>query len=107
MNMRRRLNFVYLAGMIPVVLLLGMLLFLVLENLLSGRAVYGDKLGNSYEVIGFAAFLVNVGILGLVGWLVTYIAFLISRSPKLIQVHRVVGAVSGLLVTAGLLYGAS
>jgi hypothetical protein len=71
MKMRKRFNFVYMVGMTPVVLLVGLLILLTLDNLLSGRAVYGDRFGNRYEVEGLAAFWVNLGILGLICWLGT------------------------------------
>lgn len=107
MNMNKRPNFIYLAGMIPVVLLVGMLIFLTFDNLLSSRAVYGDKVGNAYEVEGLAAILVNLGILGLIGWLGFYLAFLVSRASILLLIHRVIGVVSGLCIAVGLVYGLS
>jgi hypothetical protein len=107
MNMSKRPNFVYLAGMIPVLFVVGLLIFLTFDNFLSGRAVYGDKFGNAYEVQGIAAILVNLGILGLVGWLGSYLAFLIWRSPKLMRFHQAIGVVSGLCVVVGLVYGLS
>jgi hypothetical protein len=93
--------------MIPVALLVGMLIFLTFDNLLSSRAVYGDKLGNKFEVEGLAAILVNLGILGLVGWLGFYLAFLINRTSTLMLIHRVIGAISGLCIAVGLVYGLS
>ena len=107
MNMSKRPNFVYLAGMVPVLFVVGLLVFLTFDNLFTGRAVYGDKFGNAYEVQGFAAILVNFGILGLVGWLGSYLAFLKWRSPKLMRFHRAIGVVSGLCVVAGAIYGFS
>ena len=47
-----------MAGMIPVLFVVGLLIFLTFDNLLSSRAVYGDKFGNAYEVDGLAAILV-------------------------------------------------
>lgn len=96
-----------MAGMIPVIFVGGILVFLTFNNLLSGRAVYGDRFGNAYEVEGLAAILVNLGILGFIGWLGSYLAFLVKRSPKLIRVHRAIGVVSGLCIVVGLVYGLS
>ena len=96
-----------MAGMIPVLFVVGLLIFLTLDNLLSGRAVYGDKFGNAFEVEGLAAILVNLGMFGLIGWLVSYLAFLVNRSPKLMQFHRAVGVVSGVFIAVGLVYGLS
>lgn len=107
MNMSKRPNFVYMAGMMPVLFVVGLLIFLTFDNLLSGRAVYGDKFGNAFEVEGLAAILVNLGIFGLIGWLGSYLAFLVKRSPKLMQVHRAVGVVSGVFIAVGLAYGLS
>ncbi|WP_211183395.1 hypothetical protein [Thalassotalea sp. Y01] len=107
MNMSKRPNFIYMAGMIPVLFVVGLLIFLTFDNLLSSRAVYGDKFGNAYEVDGLAAILVNLGIFGLIAWLGSYLAFLVKRSPKLMQVHRALGIVSGIFILVGLVYGLS
>ena len=107
MNMSKRPNFIYMVGMVPVLFVVGLLIFLTFDNLLSGRAVYGDKFGNAYEVEGLAAILVNLGIFGLIGWLGSYLAFLVNRSPKLMWVHRAIGVVSGVCIAVGLLYGLS
>ncbi|KZY35122.1 hypothetical protein A3754_18720 [Alcanivorax sp. HI0083] len=107
MNMSKRPNFIYLAGMVPVFFVVGLLVFLTFDNLFTGRAVYGDKFGNAYEVQGVAAILVNFGILGLVGWLGSFLAFLIWRSPRLMRFHRAIGVVSSLCVVGGLVYGLS
>ena len=96
-----------MAGMIPVLFLVGLLLFLTFDNLLSSTAVYGDKFGNAYEVEGLAAILVNLGIFGLIAWLGYYLAFLVKRSPKLVQVHIAVGVVSVVFIAVGLVYGLS
>ncbi|USA41697.1 hypothetical protein NCG89_09210 [Spongiibacter taiwanensis] len=105
--MSKRPNFIYMAGMIPVLFVVGLLLFLTFDNLLSGRAVYGAKFGNAFEVEGVAAILVNLGILGLIVWLGSYLAFLVKRSPKLMQFHRAAGVVSSVLIAVGLVYGLS
>jgi len=107
MNMSKRPSFIYMAGMIPVLFVVGLLIFLTFDNLLSSRAVYGDKFGNVYEVEGLAAILVNLGIFGLIGWLGSYLAFLVNRSPKLMRVHRAIGIASGVCIAAGLVYGFS
>ena len=91
MNMSKRPNFIYMAGMIPVFFVVGLLIFLTFDNLLSSRAVYEDKFGNAYEFEGRAAILVNLGIFGLIGWLGSYLAFLVKRSPKLMRFHRAIG----------------
>ena len=105
--MSKRPNFIYMAGMIPVLFVVGLMIFLTFDNLLSNRAVYGDKFGNTYEVEGLAAILVNLGIFGIIGWLGSYLAFLVSRSPKLMRVHRTIGVVSGVCIAVGLVYGLS
>jgi len=96
-----------MVGMMPVLFVVGLLIFLTFDNLLSGRAVYGDKFGNAFAVDGLAAILVNLGIFGLIGWLGSYLAFLVKRSPKLMQVHRALGVVSGVFIVVGLAYGLS
>lgn len=106
-NMRKRSRFIYLAGMIPVIFVAGLLAFLALSNLLLNRAVYGDSLGDAYEVEGLAAILVNLGILGLVGWLGSYMAFLFNRTPRAMLVHRIIGVVSCVCIVAGLAYAVS
>lgn len=68
MKMSKRPNFVYLTGMIPVIFVVGLLVFLTLDNLLSSRAVYRDKLGGAYEVEGLAVILVNLGISSIIIW---------------------------------------
>jgi len=88
MNMSKRPRLIYMVGMIPVLFVVGLLIFLTFDNLLSSRAVYGDKFRNAYVVEGIAAILVNLGILGLIAWLGSYLAFIVKRSPKLMQVHR-------------------
>jgi len=93
--------------MIPVIFVAGLLVFLTLSNLLSSRAVYGNSLGDAYEVEGLAAILVNLGILGLVGWLGSYMAFLFNRTPRAMLVHRSIGVVSCVCIVAGLAYGIS
>ena len=105
--MRKRPNLIYVAGMIPVLFVVGLLIFLTFDNLLFSRAVYGDKFGNAYEVEGLAAILVNLGIFGLIVWLSSYLAFLVKRSPKLMQLHRAAGVVSGVFIAVGLVYGLS
>ncbi|MCK2149613.1 hypothetical protein MYE70_11145 [Marinobacter alexandrii] len=107
MKKNSRVNLIYIVGLIPVVFLVGLLLFLTLENLLSGRAIYGDKFGNAYAVEGFAAGIVNLGILGLVCWLVVFLAYLLKRSPGLLRLHFAVGAISSLGIAVGLFYGLS
>ena len=107
MNMSKRPNFIYMAGMIPVLFVVGLLIFLTFDNLLSSRAVYGDKFGNAYEVDGLAAILVNLGIFGLIAWLGSYLAFLVKRSAKLMWAHRAIGVVSGVFIAVGLVYGLS
>ncbi|MCA0895119.1 hypothetical protein [Microbulbifer agarilyticus] len=105
--MSKRTKFVYLAGMLPILFVVGLLVFLTFENFLSSQAIFGDKFGNVYAVEGNAAVLVNLGIFGLVGWLVSYLVFLVSRNHSLLLVHRFIGAVSILCIVAGLLYGLS
>ncbi|WP_322003144.1 hypothetical protein [Marinobacter alexandrii] len=107
MKKNSRVNLIYIVGLIPVVFVAGLLLFLTLENFLSGQATYGDKFGNAYEVEGVAAVIVNLGILGLVCWLVLYMVYLFKRSPGLLRLHCGVGAISSLCIAAGLFYGLS
>ena len=107
MKRNSRVNLIYIVGMVPVVFVAGLLLFLTLENLLSGRAIYADKFGNAYVVEGFAAGMVNLGILGLVCWLVVFLAYLLKRSPSLLRPHCAVGAISTLGIAVGLFYGLS
>lgn len=105
MKKKKGLNFIYLAGMIPVVFLVAVLILLTFDNLMSNRAIYGDEVGNRNEVDGISAIFVNVGILGLVLWLCFYLAYLVSRNPVLIKFHKVIGVASTLCIAAGLAYG--
>lgn len=93
--------------MIPAYFVTGLLLFLTLENFLSGRAIYGDKFGNVYQVEGVSAGIVNLGILGLVCWLALYLAYLLKRSPGLFRVHCSMGAISCIFIAIGLFCGLS
>lgn len=98
----KQTRFVYFLGLLPVVFLVGLLLFLTLNNIASGTAVFGDKFGNAFEAEGLAGVLINLGILALIAWLLFYIAYLIKRQPLLLTLHKTTGCIGALCITTGL-----
>jgi len=96
---------IYGAGLLVIAFVVGLLLFLTFENAVTGTAVYGTRSG-SFRVSGFASILVNVGIVGLVLSTVSYIIYLAKRSASLLKCYQYIGAVSGVFILLGALWGA-
>ncbi len=99
-----RKSIIYGSGLIVVAFIVGILLFLTIDNAMSGQAVYGNRSGNS-SVSGPASILINVGIICMVGSLLSFIAYLFSRSPVLLKSYKIIGAISGALIFIGLALG--
>jgi len=95
---------IYGAGLLVIVLVAGLLLYLTLDNASSGQAIYGTRNG-SYYVSGPASILINVGIVGLIGALGTYISYLFLRKPVLLNSYKLISVVSGVLIIIGLVWG--
>jgi hypothetical protein len=95
---------IYGAGLIVVAFVVGLLLFLTFDNATSGQAIYGNRLG-SFSVSGPASVLVNIGIVGMVSSLISFIAYLFSRSPVLLKTYKFIGAASGVFIFIGLALG--
>ena len=95
---------IYGAGLIIITFLVGLLLFLTFDNAIYGQAIYGDSRG-SFIVSGPASILVNIGIVGMVISLLSYIAYLFSRSPVLLKIYKLIGAASSTLIITGLALG--
>ncbi|WP_272962072.1 hypothetical protein [Alcanivorax jadensis] len=103
MKPRKPTRFIYLLGLVPVVFVVALLLFLTMNNFVSGTAIFGDKFGNTYEAEGLAGGMINIGILGLIAWLLFYIAYLIKRQPLLLRLHRATGSIGALCIAIGLI----
>lgn len=95
---------IYGAGLIVVAFVVGLLLFLTFENATLGQAIYGNRLG-LFSVSGPASVFVNIGIVGMVGSLLSYVAYLFSRSSVLLKSYKFIGAASGVLIFIGLAWG--
>jgi hypothetical protein len=95
---------IYGAGLVVVAFVVGLLLFLTFENATSGQAIFGNHLG-LFSVKGPASVLVNIGIVSMVGSLLSFIAYLFSRSPLLLKAHKFIGAASGVFIFIGLAWG--
>ena len=95
---------IYGAGLVVVAFVVGLLLFLTFDNAASGQAIFGSRLG-VFSVNGPASVLVNIGIVGMVGSLLSFIAYLFSRSPLLLKSYKFIGAASGVFIFIGLAWG--
>jgi hypothetical protein len=95
---------IYGAGLIVVAFVVGLLLFLTYDNATSGQAIFGNRFG-SYSISGPASVLVNVGIIGMIGSLLSYITYLFSRSPVLLKSYKLIGTASGVFIFIGLAWG--
>ena len=58
-----------------------------------------------FSVNGPASVLVNIGIVGMVGSLLSFIAYLFIRSPLLLKSYKFIGAASGVFIFIGLAWG--
>jgi hypothetical protein len=92
---------IYGAGLIVVAFIVGLLLFLTLDNVSSGQAVYSNQFGNFY-ISGPTSILVNGGIVGMVVSLLSFIGYLFSRNALLLKSYKIIGAASGLFILIGL-----
>lgn len=95
---------IYGAGLVFVAFVVGLLLFLTVDNAVSGQAVYGSRFG-VFRVSGPASILVNVGIFGLVCSFLSYIVFLFNRSQILLTIYKFIGVASGFVIFLGLAWG--
>lgn len=95
---------IYGAGLAVVAFVVGLLLFLTFENASSGHAIFGNR-QSVLSVRGPASVFVNIGIVGMVGSLVSYIAYLFGRSPFLLKSYKFIGAASGVFIFIGLAWG--
>jgi len=92
---------IYGAGLIVVAFIVGLLVFLTLDNASSGQAVYSNQFG-TFHVSGLASFLVNGGIIGMVVSLLSFIAYLFSRNTLLLKSYKIIGAASCIFILIGL-----
>ena len=95
---------IYSAGLIVIAFVVCLLLFLTFENASSGQAVYRNRFG-AFTISGPASILINIGIVGMVGSFLSFVAYLFSRSPALLKSYKVIGAASGVLIIIGLAWG--
>ena len=95
---------IYGAGLVVVAFVVGLLLFLTFENASSGQAIFGNRLG-VFSVNGPASVFVNVGIVGMVGSLLSFIAYLFTRSSRFLKSYKLIGAASGVFIFIGLAWG--
>jgi hypothetical protein len=95
---------IYGTGLVVVAFVVGLLLFLTFDNAASGQAIFGSCLG-AFSVNGPASVLVNIGIIGIVGSLLSFIAYLFSRRPLLLKSYKIICAASGVFIFIGLAWG--
>lgn len=97
---------IYGVGLFIIAFVIGLLLFLTIDNASHGQAIYGGRFG-SFSVTGPASILVNLGIIGIVGSLLVYLAYLFSRNAVLLKSYKFLGAASGLIIFIGWVWGQS
>lgn len=97
---------IYGAGLLVVAFVIGLLLFLTIDNASHGQAIYGGRLG-SFSVTGPASILVNLGIVGMVGSLLAYLAYLLGRNAVLLKSYKILSVASGLIIFIGWVWGQS
>lgn len=97
---------VYGAGLLVVALVVGLLVLLTIDNATSGQAIFGNRF-SSFRVTGPASILINIGILGMVGSLLTFISYIFSRRRMLLRSYQFLGAASGLIIFIGWIWGQS
>lgn len=97
---------IYGAGLVVVAFVVGLLLLLTFDNVISGQAVFGTRWG-VFAVNGPASVFVNAGIVGAVGSLILYVSFLFSRKSVLYRAYQIASATSVLAIFIGLIWGQS
>ena len=97
---------VYGAGLLVVAFVVGLLLFLTIDNATSGQVIFGNRF-SSFRVTGSASILINLGILGMVGSLLAFISYLFSRNSVLLRSYKILGATSSLIIFIGWVWGQS
>jgi hypothetical protein len=95
---------IYGSGLIIVAFVVGLLLFLTFDNAASGHAVFGNRSG-VFSVSGPASIFVNLGIVGMVGSFLSFVAYLFSRNPTLLKSYKIIGVASGVSIFIGLAWG--
>jgi hypothetical protein len=95
---------IYGAGLIVVAFVVGLLLFLTFDNVMLDQAIYSNGLG-VFAISGPASLVVNIGIVGIAGSLVTFITYLFSRHPVLLKSYKILGVASCMCVFIGLAWG--
>jgi len=84
-------------------LIVGLVLFLTFENLLSGQAIYSNRYSTFY-VSGPGSILVNLGILGLALWAISYIMYLFNRKTSLLRTGELLVSTGTILIIVGIVW---
>lgn len=87
-------------GLLVIFFVIGLLGFLIFENILSNRAVYAVN-NEVFHVSGLKSIFVNLGVLGLISTLIFYLS---KRTRRLHQCYKITGFISGLLICFSLLF---
>jgi TM2 domain-containing membrane protein YozV len=95
---------IYGAGLLIVGFFVFGLLFLTFENAISGRAIYGTRQDDMFFVTGFPATLVNLGILGLISSLISYIGYFFKRQSYFRKAYEYLGYLGGVLIIVGIVF---
>jgi len=97
---------IYGAGLLIATTLVIFLFFLTFHNIFSGQAELGDE-NNTFTVNGFYGVLINLGIIGGIFCLISYIAHLFTKRTIFHKIYSYLGLCSGILFTIGVVLNAT